>query len=85
MFGSVEKNKQNLKIQEYSISQTSLEQIFNQFASQQEEEQGDLNGFREQADAAATGSSAPASSVLTAGGGGYRMAADEETSPGASV
>ena len=38
MFGLLESMKVGLRIQEYSISQTSLEQIFNQFASQQEEE-----------------------------------------------
>ena len=35
MFGSVEASKLRLSIQEYSIAQTSLEQIFNQFAAQQ--------------------------------------------------
>ena len=39
VFDSMEKVRYSLKIQEYSIAQTSLEQIFNQFASQQEEEQ----------------------------------------------
>ena len=39
MFALVENRKATLKIQEYSISQTSLEQIFNQFASTQEEEE----------------------------------------------
>jgi ATP-binding cassette, subfamily A (ABC1), member 3 len=34
MFGAVEGVKTSLKIQEYSIAQTTLEQIFNQFASQ---------------------------------------------------
>ena len=34
MFGAIEPNKQGLLIQEYSIAQTSLEQIFNQFAGQ---------------------------------------------------
>eukprot|EP01017_Pseudomicrothorax_dubius_P046657 TRINITY_DN8255_c0_g2_i3.p1 TRINITY_DN8255_c0_g2~~TRINITY_DN8255_c0_g2_i3.p1 ORF type:complete len:1028 (+),score=239.16 TRINITY_DN8255_c0_g2_i3:182-3265(+) len=32
IFGQVEKNKQNLKIQQYSLKQTSIEQIFNMFA-----------------------------------------------------
>ena len=41
IFGSIETNKKNLNIHEYSISQTSLEQIFNYFAAQQEEETGD--------------------------------------------
>lgn len=40
MFGAIESNKERLRIQEYSISQTSLEQIFNSFAAQQEEETG---------------------------------------------
>ena len=40
MFGAIERSKERLNIQDYSISQTSLEQIFNQFASQQDEEKG---------------------------------------------
>ena len=46
MFGSIEARKQELFIQDYSISQTSLEQIFNQFASQQEEELGHAAGIQ---------------------------------------
>ncbi|CAN0063617.1 unnamed protein product [Heterosigma akashiwo] len=38
MFAILEENKASLKIKEYSLSQTSLEQIFNHFANQQEEE-----------------------------------------------
>jgi len=38
VFASLEDNKVNLGILEYSVSQTTLEQIFNSFASQQEEE-----------------------------------------------
>jgi ATP-binding cassette subfamily A (ABC1) protein 3 len=34
MFGAIEEQKSYIGIQEYSIGQTSLEQIFNQFASQ---------------------------------------------------
>jgi hypothetical protein len=45
MFGVIEASKDELHIQEYSISQTSLEQIFNQFASQQEEETGTATGL----------------------------------------
>ena len=45
MFGLVEGSKERLKIQEYSIAQTSLEQIFNQFAAQQEEEKGPAAGL----------------------------------------
>jgi hypothetical protein len=40
----MENMKSSLRIQEYSIAQTSLEQIFNQFASQQEEETAKLVG-----------------------------------------
>jgi ATP-binding cassette, subfamily A (ABC1), member 3 len=46
MFGVVEVNKASLNIQEYSIAQTSLEQIFNQFAAQQEEEKGPAVGLQ---------------------------------------
>lgn len=45
LFGLLERNKGELFIQEYSISQTSLEQIFNQFAATQEEEQGAAVGL----------------------------------------
>ena len=45
MFGKVEGAKNQLFIQDYSISQTSLEQIFNQFAAQQEEETGQAVGI----------------------------------------
>ena len=38
LFGMLEASKAELSMQEYSISQTSLEQIFNEFASQQDEE-----------------------------------------------
>ena len=40
IFGALEGSKGRLQIQEYSIAQTSLEQIFNGFAATQEEEQG---------------------------------------------
>lgn len=45
MFGLIEGSKTQLRIQEYSIAQTSLEQIFNQFAAQQEEEKGPAAGL----------------------------------------
>ena len=45
MFAAVEAKKVELRIQEYSIAQTSLEQIFNQFAAQQEEEVGPAVGI----------------------------------------
>eukprot|EP00744_Colponema_vietnamica_P001462 GILI01002420.1.p1 GENE.GILI01002420.1~~GILI01002420.1.p1 ORF type:complete len:1195 (+),score=422.18 GILI01002420.1:401-3586(+) len=38
-------NKEKLFVQEYSLSQTTLEQIFNSFAAQQEEEQGQVAGM----------------------------------------
>ena len=53
LFGLVEQNKEALGILDYSISQTSLEQIFNQFAAQQEEETGAAAGI------VGTGRSAP--------------------------
>jgi ATP-binding cassette subfamily A (ABC1) protein 3 len=45
MFGTFQKNKETFNVQEYSLSQTSLEQIFNGFASKQEEEQGSAAGI----------------------------------------
>jgi ATP-binding cassette, subfamily A (ABC1), member 3 len=45
MFGTIEGAKADLHIDDYSLSQTSLEQIFNFFASQQEEEQGAAAGI----------------------------------------
>eukprot|EP00644_Phytophthora_capsici_P017577 jgi/Phyca11/571405/estExt2_Genewise1.C_PHYCAscaffold_420119 len=44
MFALVENVKTNMHIREYSVSQTTLEQIFNSFASQQEEEKGVARG-----------------------------------------
>jgi ABC-type multidrug transport system ATPase subunit len=40
MFGLIEDNKGRLHVEDYSVCQTSLEQIFNFFAGQQEEEKG---------------------------------------------
>ena len=45
MFGTIEEAKEKLCVEDYSVSQTSLEQIFNQFAAQQEEEQGNAAGI----------------------------------------
>eukprot|EP00736_Rhodelphis_marinus_P006281 Rmarinus@m.16243 len=45
LFGEIERNKEQRFIQEYNLSQTSLEQIFNMFAAQQEEEQGTVAGM----------------------------------------
>jgi ATP-binding cassette subfamily A (ABC1) protein 3 len=47
VFALVEDVKDKMHIREYSVSQTSLEQIFNYFASQQAEEQGVARGFNE--------------------------------------
>ena len=44
LFATFEARKDDLCIAEYSLSQTTLEQIFNGFASQQEEEAGPLRG-----------------------------------------
>ncbi|KAG7398223.1 ATP-binding cassette sub- A member 12 [Phytophthora boehmeriae] len=44
MFALVEDVKDKMHIREYSVSQTTLEQIFNSFASQQDEEQGVARG-----------------------------------------
>lgn len=41
----IESEKTRLSIQEYSLSQTSLEQIFNHFAAQQDEEKGQIRGM----------------------------------------
>lgn len=38
--GTIQDHRRELSIGEYSLSQTSLEQIFNRFAAQQEEELG---------------------------------------------
>ncbi|KUF95975.1 ABC transporter A family member 1 [Phytophthora nicotianae] len=45
MFALVEQVKSKMHIREYSVSQTTLEQIFNSFASQQEEELGVARGM----------------------------------------
>eukprot|EP00299_Pterocystis_sp_00344_P002494 c12818_g1_i1.p1 GENE.c12818_g1_i1~~c12818_g1_i1.p1 ORF type:complete len:1215 (-),score=255.25 c12818_g1_i1:43-3321(-) len=45
VFDALETHKQQLGIAEYSVSQTTLEQIFNTFASQQDEERVMAPGF----------------------------------------
>lgn len=45
LFGAIEEKRDELHIQGYSIAQTSLEQIFNHFAAQQEEETGLISGM----------------------------------------
>ena len=49
-FQLMESHKATLHIREYSLSQTTLEQIFNQFASAQEEETGGAHGIVLQCD-----------------------------------
>ncbi|CAM9216451.1 unnamed protein product [Ectocarpus fasciculatus] len=44
MFGFIENERESLFIGEYALSQTSLEQVFNGFAAQQEEELGHAAG-----------------------------------------
>lgn len=45
VFERIEHVKQPMFIREYSVSQTTLEQIFNQFASKQAEEKGVARGL----------------------------------------
>uniref|UniRef100_M4C4G7 ABC transporter domain-containing protein n=1 Tax=Hyaloperonospora arabidopsidis (strain Emoy2) TaxID=559515 RepID=M4C4G7_HYAAE len=47
VFALVEGVKETMHVREYSVSQTSLEQIFNFFAAQQAEEKGVARGFQE--------------------------------------
>lgn len=44
IFATMEQHKEQLHLQEYALSQTSLEDIFNQFAAEQEEERGVIRG-----------------------------------------
>ena len=45
IFGTIERNREAVGIASYALSQTSLEQIFNGFAAQQEEETGAAAGI----------------------------------------
>jgi energy-coupling factor transporter ATP-binding protein EcfA2 len=45
MFGCIEPSKEQLHIKEYSVAQTSLEQIFNTFAAKQNEEADENTGI----------------------------------------
>jgi ABC-type multidrug transport system ATPase subunit len=47
IFEKIEKSRDHLKISNYSVSQTSLEQIFIHFAKQQDEEKGIARGFKD--------------------------------------
>ena len=46
VFRKVEKAKSELFVEEYAVTQASLEDIFNQFASQQTEEKGAVRGLK---------------------------------------
>ncbi|CAK4700752.1 unnamed protein product [Aphanomyces euteiches] len=45
VFSMIEQARSNLRIEEYTVSQTTLEQIFNNFASQQTQETGVARGM----------------------------------------
>jgi ABC-type multidrug transport system ATPase subunit len=45
MFATMEQVKEQFHVREYSVSETSLEQIFIHFASQQDEETGKISGI----------------------------------------
>jgi ATP-binding cassette subfamily A (ABC1) protein 1 len=45
IFGRIEAAKDTLDVVEYTVSQTSLEQVFNGFAAQQQEETGHVRGL----------------------------------------
>jgi ATP-binding cassette subfamily A (ABC1) protein 1 len=65
VFEAIEDNKTKLRMQEYSVSQTSLEQIFNQFASQQDEEKGGARGIVGTGTGASMDGAAPSGNPLT--------------------
>jgi len=46
VFRIIEENRENLCIEAYSVSDTTLEQIFISFARQQEEETGPVAGLQ---------------------------------------
>jgi hypothetical protein len=45
MFAVFEEHKERLQVIEHSLGQCSLESVFNQFASQQDEERGVVHGM----------------------------------------
>lgn len=47
MFGTMERSKMELGVENYSISQTTLESIFNSFASKQKEETATAPGMQQ--------------------------------------
>ncbi|CAE7902215.1 ABCA1 [Symbiodinium sp. KB8] len=46
IFRALEAGRDRLRISTYSLSQTTLEAVFNSFAAQQDEEQGSIRGFK---------------------------------------
>lgn len=71
MFGTLESHKTQLRIQEYSVAQTSLEQIFNFFAGQQQEETGAAVGIQQaQPQAQPSNQANSADNVVSVGGAG---------------
>ena len=81
MFSRVEEAKDRLGIEDYSLAQTSLEQIFNYFAAQQEEEHGVARGMMLEDDSAdrapaSGGASGAAGADAGAGAGGADAGAD---------
>ena len=66
MFRAMEEGREPHLMADYSIGQTSLEQVFNQFAAQQDEEKGHMAGMiADEGSAAATKPGAAASAANT--------------------
>ncbi|CAM9287239.1 unnamed protein product [Heterosigma akashiwo] len=59
MFGALEDRRAQLGVEEYALSQTTLEQVFNFFAGQQEEETGRAAGIQGGGPAAAVAAQPP--------------------------
>lgn len=69
LFSRIEGAKDRIPIQSYAFGQTTLEQIFNNFARQQREEQGTARGFVPQPDLATPSAQSSArASPKTSGG-----------------
>lgn len=81
MFGLIEEHKVRLHMEDYSVSQTSLEQIFNFFAGQQEEEKGAAAGIVSGGPLLALG---PATTQVATGQGNGGAAARTGSSGGGS-
>jgi len=69
MFGILEESKEELNLMEYALSQTSLEQIFNGFASKQQEETGKVKGLLAVPKVGGVGGLAPAAGEFEMKGG----------------